>query len=79
MEQASNAAALNLLGYGQMMQTVDARRIEPWLYETKALRVTYPNTAKYLVEWIKNGMPSLQQSWYDQLWSEVTVSPIELH
>ncbi|MCC8996920.1 MAG: glycosyltransferase [Nitrosomonas sp.] len=79
MEQTSNALALHKLGYGQMMNNVDAEVIEQWLYETKALRVTYPNTAKYLVEWIKNGMPSLQQSWYDRLWSEVTISPVELH
>lgn len=78
MEQASNAAALNLLGYGQMMQTVDARRIEPWLYETKAVRVTYPNTAKHLVQWIKDGMPPVEQSWCNRIWSEVNITPVEL-
>ncbi|MBX9917037.1 MAG: glycosyltransferase [Nitrosomonas sp.] len=78
MEQASNAAALNLLGYGQMMQTVDARRIEQWLYETKAIRVIYPNTAKHLVQWIKDGMPPVDQSWCNQIWSEVNITPVEL-
>ncbi|MBK7491377.1 MAG: glycosyltransferase [Nitrosomonas sp.] len=78
MEQASNAAALNLLGYGQMMQTVDAQRIEQWLYETKAVRVTYPNTAKHLVQWIKDGMPPVEQSWCNQIWSEVNITPVEL-
>lgn len=78
MEQASNAAALSLLGYGQMMQTVDTKRIEQWLYETKAVRVTYPNTAKHLVQWIKDGMPPVDQSWCNRIWSEVNVIPVEL-
>lgn len=78
MEQASNAAALSLLGYGHMMQTIDVIRIEQWLYETKAVRVTYPNTAKHLVQWIKNGMPPVDQSWCNRIWSEVNVTPVEL-
>lgn len=78
MEQASNAIALSTLGYGHMMQTVNATRIEQWLYETKAIRVTFPNTAKHLVAWIKNGMPPIEQSWCNQIWSEVKVIPVEL-
>ena len=78
MEQASNAAALSVLGYGHMMPTVDAMRIEQWLYEDKALRVAYPNTANHLVQWIKNGMPTVDRLWYNRIWSEVTVTPVEL-
>ena len=78
MEQASNAAALVELGYGQMMKTVDRANIEQWLYETKAVRISYPNTARYLVQWIKNGMPPIDQSWCKQIWSDVKVVPVEL-
>lgn len=77
MEQISNAAALQKLGYGQMMYKIDLRIIEQWLYESKAIRVTFPNTAKYLVQWIKDGMPPIDQSWCDQIWSEVNVIPVE--
>lgn len=77
MEQASNAKALQTLGYGQMMQTIDAEIFEQWLYKTKAIRVTYPNTARYLVQWIKDGMPAVSQSWCDQIWSEVKIAPVE--
>lgn len=78
MEQSSNAAAMKALGYGHTMQTVDAAIIEEWLYITQALRVTFPNTAKHLVEWIKAGMPPIDQSWCHQIWSEVNIIPVNL-
>jgi uncharacterized protein (TIGR00661 family) len=77
MEQISNALSLQRLGYGQMMPTLDAGIIEQWLYKTQAIRVTYPNTARYLVQWIKDGMPAINQSWCDRIWSEVKVTPVE--
>ena len=77
MEQTSNAAALQLLGYGKMMHSVDAKIIEQWLYESKAIQVTYPNTAKYLVQWIKDGMPPIDPSWCRQIWSDVKVIPVD--
>jgi len=79
MEQTSNAAALEELGYGQVMQKIDSVIIEKWLYETKAVRVTYPNTAKYLVQWIKNGIPPVDREWCEQIWSDVKVLPVELN
>jgi hypothetical protein len=78
MEQTSNAAALVELGYGQAMKRLDRAIIEQWLHETKALRITYPNTARHLVEWIKNGMPPIDQGWCDQVWSNVQVIPVDL-
>ncbi|MCB1985542.1 MAG: glycosyltransferase [Burkholderiales bacterium] len=78
MEQTSNAAALVELGYGQMMEKVDQGIIEQWLHNTKAVRINYPNTARYLVQWIKNGMPPIDQGWCKQVWSDVTVTPVEL-
>ena len=78
MEQTSNAEALRKLGYGQVMHAMDADTIARWLYKTQAIRVTYPNTARYLVQWIKEGMPPLDRTWCNQVWSEVKVAPIEL-
>lgn len=77
MEQISNAAALQTLGYGRMMHKIDSRIIEQWLYETKAIRVTYPNTARYLVQWINDGMPPIDQSWCNKIWADVKVLPVE--
>ncbi len=78
MEQTSNAAALVELGYGQAMKKLDRTIIEKWLHETKAVRITYPNTARHLVEWIKNGMQPIDQGWCDQVWSTVQVIPVDL-
>ena len=77
MEQASNAVALQTLGYGQMMHKIDAAMIEQWLYATKAIRITYPNTARHLVQWIKDGMPPIDQSWCHQIWADVKILPVE--
>lgn len=77
MEQTSNAAALQFLGYGKMMHSIDIKIIEQWLYESKAMQVIYPNTARYLVQWIKNGMPPIDSSWSRQIWSDVKVIPVD--
>lgn len=78
MEQTSNAAALVELGYGRAMNKIDRAVIEKWLRETRAVRITYPNTARYLVEWIKDGMQPIDQAWCDKVWSSVEVIPVEL-
>ncbi len=78
MEQISNAFALHTLGYGQMMHQLDPKTIGDWLYDNTAIRVTYPNTAKYLVQWLKDGMPPVTQAWCEQIWSEVKAVPVEL-
>jgi uncharacterized protein (TIGR00661 family) len=77
MEQISNALALQKLGYGHTMHNMDAKVIEKWLYETKAVRITYPNIANYLVKWIMKGMPTIDQAWCDQIWAEVKVLPVD--
>ncbi len=77
MEQVSNAAALHTLGYGEMMHKLNPKTIEKWLYGSKAIRVTYPDTAQYLVQWIKDGMPPITRSWCQQIWSDVKVLPID--
>ncbi len=73
MEQISNAAALQALGYGKTMYTLDIKIIEQWLFESKAIQIIYPNTARYLVQWITDGMPPIDSSWHQQLWSNVKI------
>lgn len=77
MEQTSNAAALQILGYGKMMHTLDNQMIEQWLYGSNAIQIIYPNTAKYLVQWIADGMPPVDSSWYRQIWEDVKVITID--
>ncbi len=77
MEQISNAAALQQLGYGHVMHDMDSSVIEHWLHDNHAVHVTYPNIAKVLVQWIQNGMPEMDADFIEDVWSTVEVLQIE--
>jgi uncharacterized protein (TIGR00661 family) len=76
MEQQSNAAALEHLGYGQTMVTLDSGKIEQWLHCSQAVRVTYPNVAKIVVEWLQNGMPAMDKPFIQSVWATVNASRV---
>lgn len=71
MEQLSNARALELLGLGMSMNTLDAARLQEWLCHFEARQMVYPDVAHAIVQWIKAGnwenIAELAQS----LWSKV--------
>jgi uncharacterized protein (TIGR00661 family) len=73
MEQISNAAALQQLGYGHVMNEIDRLAIDHWLHNVHAVQVTYPNTAKIVVEWLQNGMPEMTSQYVENIWSTVDV------
>lgn len=77
MEQISNAAALEHLGYGHTMFDLDVTVIGNWLHNSHALRVTYPNIARVLVQWIKDGMPKLDRDFTEEVWNSVEVLQIQ--
>ncbi len=77
MEQISNAAALQQLGYGHVMHDLDAAVIEHWLHDNHAVHVTYPNIAKVLVQWIQNGRPEMDADFIEAIWDGVDVLHIE--
>ncbi|MDD5579467.1 MAG: glycosyltransferase family protein [Methylobacter sp.] len=77
MEQISNAAALKQLGYGHVMQDMDSSIIEHWLHDNHAVRITYPNTAKLVVQWIQNGMPEMDTDFIENIWN--TVEVLQIH
>ena len=76
MEQISNAAALAELGYGRTMFDMDVKVIAEWLAQPQAIRVTYPNVAEILVQWLQDGMPAMSDAFINQVWSKVEVLPI---
>ncbi|MEI8208582.1 MAG: MJ1255/VC2487 family glycosyltransferase [Methylococcales bacterium] len=76
MEQISNAAALQQLGYGQTMNDMDATIIERWLYDERAIQITYPNTAAVLVKWIREGMSEMNADFIEAVWKTVEVQHI---
>ncbi len=76
MEQHANAAALEQLGYGQVMQDLDANIIERWLQDASAVRVAYPDTAKVITDWIQDGMPEMTSEFIAGVWNTVKVEQI---
>ncbi len=73
MEQISNAAALQQLGYGHTMNELDSAVIDHWLHSANGVKISYPNTAKILVDWIQNGMPKMNMDYIENVWSSVDV------
>ena len=77
MEQISNAAALEQLGYGHTMYDMDGAVIEDWLHNPHAVHVTYPNIAKVLVRWLQDGMPNMDREFTERVWDAVEVLQIK--
>jgi len=73
MEQISNAAALKQLGYGHIMNEMDAAVIEHWLHNSHAVHITYPNIAKEVVQWIQTGMPEMNADFIENIWNAVEI------
>jgi len=76
MEQISNAAALQQLGYGHVMNELDSSVIEHWLHDKHAVQIAYPNIAKVLVQWIQGGMPEMTTDFIETIWNTVEVTQI---
>jgi len=78
MEQISNAVALKQLGFGQTMHDMDASVIQSWLERKKAVRVSYPNVAKLIVEWMQQDMPAIDKAFTEKVWAGVEVEKIDI-
>ena len=40
------------------------------------MRLTYPNTAKLLVDWLLNGRPPMDTGYIESIWEKVAVEKI---
>lgn len=78
MEQISNAAALKQLNYGSTMSELDIGIIKDWLNINQSLRITYPNVASIIVNWIKEDMPTMDSNFIDNVWRDVNVLPMNI-
>ncbi len=78
MEQISNAAALKQLGYGHTMNDMDPEVIEEWLHHPHAVHITYPNIARVLVDWMKDGMPEITPEFTENIWEGVDVLQVKI-
>jgi uncharacterized protein (TIGR00661 family) len=77
MEQISNAAALKQLGYGHTMNEIEPDVIENWLHDSHSVRITYPNVAAIIVDWLKQGMPKMDADFIERVWEGVDVFQID--
>jgi len=76
MEQASNALALEQMGYARVLRRLESDRIRAWL-ESPDLRIPirYPDVAAALARWILEGdrNPRSLEALSAQLWREAMV------
>lgn len=77
VEQTSNGAALQQLGYAHVMDELDAETVQHWLHDNRAVHITYPNTAAILVKWIQDGMPKMDNDFIEAIWDHVDVLHVE--
>lgn len=70
-EQVSNAATLETLGLANVMEFLDPTCVRRWLDEKQAERVSYPDVAESLAEWIMQGQWHDSTTLCQQLWQQV--------
>ena len=76
MEQLSNAAALEQLGYAQVIDQLDPAALRAWLHRhNPAPRMHYPQVAAALAAWIADGCRESIADMSARLWAETR----ELH
>ncbi len=68
MEQQSNAKALEALGLGMCMNTLDSDILATWLTEFSPKAIRYPNVAKSIVQWISAGNWHDKKALIEELW-----------
>lgn len=76
MEQLSNALALELLQLGQVMQSLDSATIGTWLEQSKAIRVTYPDVAGAVVDWLLAGEWHVDKRWVERIWEQTVQTAV---
>ncbi len=73
-EQYSNALALDVLGYGHVMDHLDPGKVAAWLDAARGVRVQYPDVAHRLSRWIVAGDYRYPERLAQSLWAE-TICP----
>lgn len=73
MEQMSNASALKVLDYAQVINELENNKIKKWLHQdNKITKVDYPDVANCLASWIANGCIEDIQELSTSLWGETS-------
>ncbi|MFL0799868.1 MAG: glycosyltransferase [Agarilytica sp.] len=80
IEQLSNARALEELGLGLTMETLDPARVKDWLDNWEGKQVIYPNVAKAIAQWVANGdweKPESRAELAKTLWSQTRANGVK--
>lgn len=70
-EQQTNAMTLNLLGLGEVMNTLDSKKIQLWLEQPSIGKVVYPDVAAEVASWITDEQKESLSSLSERLWKQV--------
>tara|TARA_R110002126_G_scaffold3263_1_gene18414 strand:+ start:116580 stop:117647 length:1068 start_codon:yes stop_codon:yes gene_type:complete len=72
-EQHSNARALEYLGYGRTMDSLDGGRLTQWLMEDRAAHVRFPNVAQAVAAWVAKGDVDDKAPLKQALWKQTEI------
>lgn len=70
-EQLSNVAALQLLGAGESMMSLDPQVVKRWLKSPRPEPIAYPQVGDALVTWLKQGQWHTGGDLCQTLWQQV--------
>lgn len=70
-EQASNALALEMLGLGEVMESLNPQTVRHWLTREAPGRVHYPDVAAGLARWLADGEQEPLGQLMARLWRQV--------
>lgn len=70
-EQESNVIALEELGYATGMNELDPQIVREWLSQNTAVKMTCPDTAQAMVDWIMDGEWTDTSELANNLWRQV--------
>jgi uncharacterized protein (TIGR00661 family) len=71
MEQLSNALALEQTGLGAVMPELDRKAVDFWLENGRAIKVTFPDVAQAIVDWLLKGEKQVDPGWVRDIWDQV--------
>ena len=77
-EQESNALTLEQLGYASTMDSLDQGVLGEWLQQSTAHKITCPDTAQAIVDWVMDGDWKDSAPLIESLWDQVEYDTVEL-
>lgn len=77
-EQESNVIALEELGYASSMRDLDSGIVREWLDQQTAVKMTCPDTAQGIVDWIMEGNWTDSSDLVKGLWDQVEYETVHI-